>query len=129
MTKFISIIKNLIEKSMYYVEFNLLLIFSTLFMFFCIFNLVIVTYYDAPSLLLWDLYVIFFFKYVVGCTILLGIFILNLLTLKKHISYKRKFPLWYKIFYWVVLFINIVWNIFMSPQWYGAVYDTIHNIH
>ena len=129
MTKFISIIKNLIEKSMYYVEFNFLLIFSTLFMFFCIFNYVIVIYYEAPSLLLWDLYVIFFFKYVVGCAILLGIFILNLLTFKKHISYKRKFPLWYKIFYWVVLFINIVWNIFMSPQWYGAVYDTINHIH
>ena len=127
--KILSALNNLIEKSMYYVEFNLLLIFSTLFMFYCIFLFVIVTYYDAPSLLIADIYMVLSFKYVVGCAILLGIFILNLLTLKKHISYKRNFPLWCKIFYWIVLFINIGWNIYMSPLWYSAVYDTIHNIH
>lgn len=127
--KILSILNNLVEKSMYYVEINLLLLFSSLFILFCLFNIIIVVYYDAPTLLLWDVYVIFLFKYLVICTTLLGIFILNILTLKKHISFDKKLPRWYKIFFRILLIVNILWFICISPFCYDIIYDTIHGIH
>ena len=127
--KILSALNNLIEKSMYYVEFNVLLIFSTLFMLFCLYINIIITYYGASILLLWAVYSTLFFKYIVTCIVLLGIFLLNTLTCRKHISYSRKIPRWYKIFFWVLLVSNIVWHTYMSSVWYGVVYNTINNIH
>ena len=109
MTKFISIIKNLIEKSMYYVEFNLLLIFSTLCIIGCI--LIILVFYDIALLVLLDIETVFLDDYLIICSILTGIFVLNILTTRKHISYNKKLPQWYKIAFWLLLITNIVWFI------------------
>ena len=109
MTKFIFIIKNLIEKSMYYVEFNLLLLFSTMCIIGCI--LIILVFYDIALLVLLDIETVFLDDYLIICSILAGMFVLNILTTRKHISYNKKLPQWYKIAFWLLLITNIVWFI------------------
>ena len=127
--KIISMLNNLIEKTAHYIEFNALLFFSTLFILFCLFNFIIVKFFDAPYLLIWDIYIIFLFKYVIVCAILLGIFLFNALTFKIHINYNKKIPLWYKILFLILLIANIIWIICISPHCYSIVHDAILGIH
>ncbi len=124
--KIFSILNNLVEKSMYYIEFNLLLLFSTICTAWVI--IIILAFYDVAVLLILYLRNAVI-NYLIICSILAGIFILNAIFFKKHISYNKKIPRWYKIFFWILLITNIAWHTYISPLLYDIIYNTINNIH
>lgn len=109
--KILSTLKDLIEKPIYYVEFNLLIIFMTLCILGCIF--IILAFYDIAPLIFIDLTTVLLDDYLIICSILAGIFILNAIFFRKHISYDKKVPLWYKIIFFILLIVDIVWFIFI----------------
>lgn len=117
--KLITTLNNLLNKLIYYLEINILLFYSTLFVIFVLCNLIIGALYDATMFLLIDIVIIFLNKYVITCGIILGIFLLNIITIKKHINYGNKIPKWYQILFKLSLFINLLWFICLLFYYYS----------
>ncbi len=119
--KLITMLNNLLNKLVYYLEINILLFYSTLFVIFVLCNLIIGALYDATMFLLTDISIIFLDKYVITCGIIMGVFILNIITIKKHINYENKTPKWYQILFKIFFVVNLLWFICLIFYYYSEL--------
>ena len=107
-------LNNLLNKAVYYIEFNILLLYSTLFVIFYMLSFILYKTVDSFTFLMLYIETCLLDKYITTCGIIFAIFVCNLITLKKHVKYTNKIPYQYKILFKILLVINFIAFIFLS---------------
>ena len=103
-------LNNLLNKAVYYIEFNILLLYSALFIIFCTCIYITGLITDMVLVFMTEIIIVFAKKYITVCGILLCIFLLNLLTFRRHLPVS-KVPIWYNIIYKISFITNLIWII------------------